>query len=202
MKTQTLVNLIQREVPSWGRTTILELINQIQGMLLQKPIAQTRIIDPDTGDDPILTTQSGVYQYDANETDITTFPTGVTAWFVDGLYTGTLGEDDEFIDIVTTMGTYNTPAVITFKEDPGVAEYKVIAYANPTQITSESVELSIPERWHLNAVYEGVIGWIQKIESGKSDRWDIFNNKTIHEFWYDMNNGNRQRKQTRYDGGY
>jgi hypothetical protein len=63
--------------------------------------------------------------------------------------------------------------------------------------------MDVRQEWHLKGIYEGVMGWIEKTENGKSDRWDNFIYKILPEFWAEENKSiitGVQRK--RYDGGY
>jgi hypothetical protein len=173
-------------------------------MMLGKPLASTKITIATTGKDPVLTTVSGTYQYSLNSTN-TTMPSGTECLFVDKVYTD---DYDEAVDVDDTPcekinGDYSNPAKVIFFDNPGADTYYVRCFKKPKDISSESIEMDVRQEWHLKGIYEGVMGWIEKTENGKSDRWDNFIYKILPEFWAEENKSiitGVQRK--RYDGGY
>lgn len=188
MQTSELVTLIKREASGWSRDLIRSLINNMQFMMMAKPLAQTRIIDPDTGLDPVLTTTAADFTYYGNTTDIPQFPAGVEAWRIVDVYTGNI-DDDTYEQIKCTKfdGTVSAAAYFTLQTDPGVSSYNIRAYKKPTAVTSESIELTIPENKCLDTLYEGVMGWIEKTDNGKSERWNNFIVNLLPLYWAEAN---------------
>lgn len=207
MQTRSIVSLIKREASSWSRELIRSLISDVHYIMMAHPMQQNRIIDTSTGKDPIFATTNGTYEYNGNTTDMANFPANTTAFLIDKVYTGSLGESSYTeIDGIPIIGTYGTPGKWRFKENPGTTTtttgYKARAYKTPTNITSEEIELEVPENWHLTGVYEGVMGWIEKTDNGKSARWNDFILKLCPKFWYECNRSVNQNIKEKYDGGY
>jgi hypothetical protein len=200
MKTASIVSLIKREASSWSRELILDVVDVVHSMLVENPVAQQRITTT-TGGDPYLITIDGTYEYEATSTNLSGTQ---NAWMVDKVYTGNLDDTFQEVPVITKYGTYSNSALIIFADNPGTTTttYKVKCFKSAQKITSENIQLGIPERFHLSHLYEGVMGWIEKTDSGKSERWDFFEKKLIPEYKWIMNRNVRQNTIPRYDGGY
>ena len=201
MQTSSLVSLIKREAPSWSRELIRSLINDVQNIMLMKvPLKSTRILSS-TGIDVKLTTISGTYEYYANSTGMPNIPTGVTAWKIAYVYGGTMGSETE-VECMKLDGNYSNPAKIVFIDNPGVQDVYVVMYKNPTEVSSESIEMTVPTSYHLTHIYEGVMGFIEKTENGRSDRWVNFIERLCPQYWYEQNDDLDTLASSKYHGGY
>lgn len=174
MLTSAIVTLAQKQFPDWSRTMILEFLNELQRIVYtQNTVLPMRMYDSTTGKDPILTTVSNTYSYDINT--INGFP--YDAWKICNVYKEDISESE---DVTLFDSTPNESAKVVFKENPS-SKYYVRCYKLPTQLTSETIQLSIPHGYHLSHVYEGLCGLIEKFRSGKSDRWDVFEKLLLPE---------------------
>jgi len=91
-------------------------------------------------------------------------------------------------DIREASGLKTSPQV-TFFEDPGTHsdKYLIELFCNPVPLTTPDIPLSLDgDRWEM-ALIDGVVGYIEDVENGKSERLDKFN--TIHKREF-MNEGN------------
>lgn len=198
-----MVSLIKREASSWSRENIRSLINDMHFMMLAKPLASTRIVVSTTGKDPVLTTVAGTYSYLLNSTTLPTIGTD-QVMFVDRVYTGEY-DDPVDVDCSKMDGDYTNPAKIVFNDDPGTTttSYSVRCYKLPKAVSSETVEMDVRQDWHLRGVYEGVMGWIEKTENGRSERWENFINVLLPLFWYECNKTiTTGIQRPNYKGGY
>jgi hypothetical protein len=78
-------------------------------------------------------------------------------------------------------GINGVPASIIFNEDPGNNKYYITCYRYPTPITSETIQLEVPEKFHISHVMLGVIGLVETFDHGKSPTYQEFINKSIPE---------------------
>lgn len=193
MLTSALITLTQKDFPDWSDTLILQFLNEIQRIVFtQKPTDQMRIIDTNTGKDPILTTTSGIFLYNVNTTS--GFP--YNAWRVCDVYANDL---DHPSDVFTYEATPETPySKIIFKEDPGTGSFYVRSYRFPITLGSSSTQLEIPASYHLSHVYEGLAGLIEKFRSGKSERYEIFKKILLPEMLKGMSEGKRRNTDSPY----
>lgn len=144
-----------------------------------------RMINSTTGKDPVLTTVAGTYSYDIT----TTNGFSDNAWRVSNVYIDDISESE---DVTLFDADSNNAAKVVFKEDPGSGTYYIRAYKFPPTIGSKSVNLSIPQAYHLTHVYEGICGFIEKFRSGKSERLDIFMGKLLPELVSKLSSNNTQ----------
>jgi hypothetical protein len=173
--------------------------------MMAHPTQQNRIVDNSTGKDPYFNTVAGTFQYHADHTDMPNIPVGTSAYKVSYVYTGNI-DDSTFkeVPVITSIGTYSDAALVTFKEDPTTTTntYKIRAFKKPKDINSETIELDVPENWHLPGLYEGVMGWIEKTDNGRSERWERFISEICQKFWYELNGSVNQQAKVSYVGGF
>jgi hypothetical protein len=88
---------------------------------------------------------------------------------------------DEQVYGYTKQGTgeNGSPSTFIFSNNPGKANYYVTCYRYPTPITSELIQLEIPEKFHISHVLLGVIGLIEVFEHGQSKTYNDFIEKSI-----------------------
>lgn len=195
MLTTSLITFIQSDFPDWSEVRILSLINEIQRIVFtQVPTDQMRMFDTLTGKDPILTTESGTLVYNINTSAPASFP--YNAWRIWEVYQTDINDPEDVFTIDATPVT--NCAQIVFKEDPGITDFYVRCYRFPTVLSSNSVQLEIPHQYHLTHVYEGVAGLIEKSRSGKSERWNMFEQKLLPELVKKLSEGRRRSTDTPY----
>lgn len=175
MLTSALITLVQKQYPDVSRVIILELMNEIQKMIYtQNAVSSMKMISSTTGIDPVLTTVAGTYSYDIATT------TGFehNAWRITDVYTSDISEPE---DVTLFDATPSEAAKVIFKENPGTGNYYIRAYKFPTDVSSESIQLTVPNAYHLSHIFEGICGFIEKLRSGKSERYDIFMKSLLPE---------------------
>jgi hypothetical protein len=189
MLTSEMITFVQESAPSWSRSKILTLINDVQNTVLCKELSQNRVIDTSTGKDYLFTTTAGTYTY--NISTANSFP--YNGWKV--------------VEVFSDYDCYNNPngivfcqksealstssvATITFQENPAGNKYYVRYYKLPTQVTAESVQLSVPLRYQLDIV-DAVVGQVEISQSrnGMSTRWDKFETRSLPKIWAELNKG-------------
>lgn len=191
MSTRSIVTLIKRQAPDWTRVEILDLVNDVVQIMLRKPTSLTRMFTTD-GTDPILTTVAGTRRYELAASS-TCFNYANGAFFVSDVYKSrnakfannvfAIPEDSYIPTTFIQNATGASAAIVTFVDDPGTSTFYVRAYAQPADITSETATMPIPVEWQMRAVVDGVIGMIERMEHGKSERWDTFISDILPEFW-------------------
>jgi hypothetical protein len=187
MQTRALITLVKKQAPEWSPENIRELVNEVQNILLMKrPVGFMRMLDTTTGKDPVLTTVAGTYEYEISEAE--GFP--ADAGFVYEVHTG--DPDTPVENVHVAQATNTDAATLTFDEDPGSTDYYVWCYKKPEQITAVTTELTVPMAYHMDTVFEGVVGLVEKMSSGVSDRWEKFEKVLCPKFWADQNRGNRR----------
>jgi hypothetical protein len=186
MLTSSLITLIKKDASDWSRDNIRELVNEVHRMCLtEKPVGHMRVYDSTTGKDPILTTIAGTYEYDLDISSI-----GFNVYTATTVY-GSPETVDSPEDVIIFDATRGVDCKVVFKNDPGTSSYYVTAYRIPPEITSESIQLAIPENYHLSHIKEGVIGLIEQADSGRSERWQNFINKLLPSLQYNLNKSNK-----------
>lgn len=194
MLTSALITLAQRDFAvDWSRSKLLTILNELQKMVFtQNATAQMRMYDSATGLDSKLTTGGVIREYNIN----TTNGFSHNAWRVYAVYSSDI--DDPVYDILTFDATPATAyAKVVFPEAVS-GDYYVRCYRFPTDITSEAVQLEIPSAYHLSHVYEGLIGFIEQVRSGKSERYQIFMQKLLPELVKKLSDGKRRDTRTTY----
>jgi len=191
MQTNSLIALIKREAPDWTRAEILDLVADVQLIMLSKPLQRNRMIDTDTGLDPVLTTTSGTYSYYINTSNGFDYD----ALFIESVYSTASPETsynyDESIeidgtDVYTFPGNRDNAAQVIFKDNPS-GDYYIRCYRKPDTVSTQYTNLMIPEWWHFKGVRVGVLGMIELVEHGTSKNWDQFEQKVLPQFHSEMN---------------
>jgi hypothetical protein len=91
-------------------------------------------------------------------------------------------------DIHDANGLHDYPRFV-FHEDPGTTtdRYFVEMFCDPIEITSANIPLTIDgDKWE-DALIDGVVGYIEDIESGKSERLEKFRKYWLKKFMSDAN---------------
>ena len=82
-------------------------------------------------------------------------------------------------------------ATIIFPEDPGTHEdkYYVEFYANPIELSSESIPMTLNTSEFFDVILDGVVGLVEQAEHGESRRWEKFMGEGCKRFWSNINKG-------------
>ena len=192
MLTRSLISFIQRNAPNWADDPVREMIDEVHYMIMAKPLSQNLVIDPATGTYPQITKEEDTELY-----ELTGFSLGLDDTENDHDYDAmhveavSIHKDFNPSDIVSvrkTEGDRETAATITFKEGEESDVY-VRYYRKPRRISSNLIQLQVPEQYHISHVAMGVLGLIEIAESGSSQKWEMFYNQKLPQLWYEMNKG-------------
>jgi hypothetical protein len=187
MKTSALITLTQRKVHGYTRIQLTEFYDEIQKMVFSKPLELMHYVDSSTGLEPLLTTTAGVFEYELTEAVIGKDIQNISNVYPKSALTGHVyyGVDptSKVVYANTKQGTgiNASKARIIFNEDPGDQEWYVSCYRYPTPLTAETIQLEVPERFHLTHMMSGVIGLIETFEHGQSKTAQTFLNDLIGE---------------------
>lgn len=199
MRTSALVGYIQRRAKDWDRQSILDMIGDVQTIIFSEPTSYMRVIDESTGVDPVLTTVSGTYSYTISGAhvieNISSSPF---------LYEQTYGIPNiaMYPKFRTVRGNESVDAKIIFSEDPGDATYYVKYYRRPNELTSESIQLEIPQEYHITHVAYAVLGMIEMAEHGTSEKYDIFYGRLLDDIRSSLNSSSQDISYHISGGGY
>jgi len=176
--TSSNITRIQYAVPKLGRTEILEILDEIQTIVYSQNTAQTKYLDPSTGLPPYLATVDGQYDYDCpsncrstvavfSDSPISSYsrtrpsPQAKRYYYHNkGYYKAAVASYD---------ATRGVLARVVFQENPGTTTTKFYHeyYMQPTELTTESVELTLPEHTHY-LLRQGVTAMLSSEEYGQT----------------------------------
>ena len=204
MNTRSLIDYVKRIAPSWTRMDIQNFIGDVQNAVFGVPVESLKYKNTVNGGDEILTTVDGTLAYELSASNF-----GADIQFIQNVYPlnstegvyGTSGYDSNIV-IETRDGIQGTKAKVIFSDNPGVSEYYVECYEYPSDITSESSVLSIPESLVIPYFYQGVIGMIEILEHGQSNAYDTFLNSGIAEIRNQLNTTGHTLIHYTDGGGY
>ena len=213
--TKQLVSWIQQSANGWTRDGvkgILPLLNEAQNLLCQNESAQTMYYDSATGNLPILVTTKDVFEYELPDTIWRCSQIVLKAdipFDYDRLYTRHYGVDfreyqpyEEIFyngvpyiryPVVRTVDrTANSPAKVRFFEDPGAHTnwYRWVGFRMPTQIDTERVNPSLPEKFHMSHLLPATLELIKAFEYGDwAAAMDRITNKYAFEIAREQDQG-------------
>lgn len=198
MLVSTLVTFLKKQYPDYSSQNLLDIINEVHRICLTtKPVGQMRLYEANSTNgtgDVSLTTVVDTYSYDIDV--VNGFSSDV--WRITDVYETSI---DTPADVICYDAQNGVPAKVVFKTNPNGATYRLRCYKIPTEITSTSIQLQIPESRVLSDFYEGVCALIQLFTNGNSDRWMIWQKNSIPKILSDMNTGSRgQQIYTEYKG--
>ena len=198
MLTSSLVNLLKKQFPDYSNQNLLDIINEVHRICLTtKPVGQMRLYEATstngTGDISLVTV-ADTYEYEIDTAN--GFSSDV--WRVTDVYDTVISEP---ADVICYDAQKNVPAKVVFKSNPSGTTYYLRCYKMPTEITSPSIQLQIPESRVFSDFYEGVCSFIQLLTNGSPDRWIMWQRVSIPKILSDMNTGSRgQQTHTTYKG--
>ena len=174
MLTRSLITFIKKQAPNWTRDNIREIVDEVHKLCFSDTCGRLRVFDSTNGADPKLTTTSGTYEYTVDTDNDYSYD----AWNITNVYESDEGNP---ADCIALPATQNSGAVIRFYSNPGTGTYYMRVYKKPTPISSESIQLEIPDGMIVTHFQEGVLALIEQSENGKSDRFQIFTNTKLKE---------------------
>jgi hypothetical protein len=208
---QYLSWLIQR-IPGnlFSRAELLDAVNQAQNEILGRDIKYMRI-NPDPFIHTIAGTYlyvsstalfSGVdnsTQYDIREVKrVYSYNVRNTANFAYGGRNRLSHRPDAFVnayssdevdlafDCTPSIAANSSDCKVAFwrENDPGTqtANIRAVAYRWPTQLTSESIQLMVPDQFQRLLLKAGVLKDLEETEYGRSDYWREIFDKEILKF--------------------
>ncbi|MBU2249223.1 MAG: hypothetical protein KKD77_20920 [Gammaproteobacteria bacterium] len=164
MYTSEFVSLAQKsQAQGFDRVSdIVPLLSQVQDILYKHECPYTRYIDPATGRPPVLNTTAGIYQYSGPSNCWRVANICLKSESIDNSdYNATTLPQQNTTERTTINGNYYYPynfghsedalegasPQVFFTRDPGTKSnyYYMICYKKPTPITSDRVQLQIPD---------------------------------------------------------
>ncbi|HUX57789.1 MAG TPA: hypothetical protein VMV77_12500 [Bacteroidales bacterium] len=170
--TASIITEIKNAVQNYSREQIREKLDELQLIVYATGAVQTEDIDTNTGMPPFLTTIQGQRHYSLGDDVRQTI-----AVFTEKSRRGYSPYHDEYtrvyrstylrVAIRSTDKLLNTNATLTFVNDPGTTSdhYYHRYVKEDTRITSENVQLVLPEHVHW-ILREGVIAMLSSENYG------------------------------------
>lgn len=214
--TQQNITWIQLQANGWNRDGargILPLYNEAQNLLMQQESEQTIQVDPTTGDLPLLTTVGApTYSYTVpltiwrvskiliatpvqNDYDLyilTNYGFDINLQYpIEYFYFA--GRKYLRFQQVRTFDKVGTNACrIVFTVDPGAASdiFRYVAHELPTQITSEAIQATIPDRLHQSYLNAATLELISAFQTGNHIKArQYIEHELKPQMWQHMNEG-------------
>ena len=176
--TQYNISMIKHAVQNYSREQIREVLDELQLIVYSENTMQTTRIDPATGMPPYIATTEGQREYDCpaecRETAAIFWESPKRQYSPSrnrALYTEYIFRNARYYKIAVTSKSalINTLATITFIDDPGttIDKYFHEYFIKPTRITSEQIQLTLPEETHYY-MRSGVIAMLSSENYGKT----------------------------------
>jgi len=190
METNALISFTQRKLADYTRDDIREFYDEIQKSVFKHSCEYMRFLDTSTGVDPVLTTVAGTHLYTLNTATI-----GQNIQVIKNVYSDTYNmiyynkEDTNYNGIRATVKQgirASSPATVLFSCDPGDSEYSIDCYRFPTSLTAETIQLEIPDHWHLSHLFYGVSGLVETFQHGDTPTWDKFQRELLPEIQHSL----------------
>ncbi len=214
MTTKQLVELVRLQA-QWDRNGsrgILPLLSEAQEILLTNESDQTTAIDETTGDLPLLATVAGLYAY--------TLPSNIwrcggicvatplvnnygLSWLSSYGYDNNLqypiqdfyfaGRKYQRVQQIRTFDkTPSSAAKVVFTVDPGTSSslFHYIGHKLPTPLLSETIQPSIPERFHMSHLLPATLKLIEGMQTGEIVACrEYIEQKLKPDFWSQQSKG-------------
>lgn len=191
MTTSALITFTQRRIPDYTRTEILEFYDELQKSVFKSPVGLMRFLDTSTGQDPVLTTVSGTYEYELNVASIGAKIQTITNVYSSqgsAVYYDMYNSSEQAVTAHVKQGISETNcAKITFNSNPGDSTYSVGCYRFPVTLSAPTVEMEIPDHFKLSHMFLGCKGLAEVIEHSKSPLYVDFNKELIPEMQHSFN---------------
>lgn len=189
--TRQLINYLKLQAEGWNRAGekgLLEILNEAQNMLMMQGNQQSIAYRTDQ-DLPYIATTDGVYEYTLNQAT-----TGLTKdiWRVDGIFVKPnfffdydysnfpnyryptklyLFNGIEYLkwyEIASVDALDNDVPRLRFRVNPKTTtqSFYILAYYKPTQLTSETIPLTLPSYLHMSCLLPTALKLIEGIQNG------------------------------------
>jgi hypothetical protein len=126
-----------------------------------------QLIDETTGTSPVVSIVPGTRKYTVDG-----------AWFIGDVTT----ENGDILTCRIYPSTETADAYFIVSSDV-TGDVHVECYKKPQQVTSVSIELTVPPEYHLNTVKEGVLAYLEQAEYGTSNRMEKFERILLPRFF-------------------
>lgn len=200
--TRVLVTRSMNVARGWNRDGakgILPILDEINRYMMSKDAGVNVIINSSTGLPPYLATTSGTRQYtmvDSCRKVASVYQLRAEEGYSDtgyddaGLFPyATWGGKEYFeIPVTTRPKTRNSNALVIFRENPGTTttRYFLKYYNEVREISSESVDIDVPEKFH-DLVLDGVLARIRQVDYGELGQWQTWRDRVAMEYWDEAN---------------
>lgn len=199
MTTREIVVYLQKKASQLAPAELLVMLDQVQKVIMSKVTAQREVIDEATGMPPFLATTLNLYTYTCPSNCLRTI-----AVFAEDVKAYSKVMYDSSIPSYTYRGStyYKLPvkstdaqsgvlAKLTFVGfNPGTTTqkyYHQYAFKAP-DISSQAVNLSIPEHLHLSVI-DGVLARIRSERFGDNSEWQFWMKRTMTDIVSELNQG-------------
>lgn len=209
MQTSALISELRRDHPDWSRMALLTLVNDIQDLIFAVPTEFMLFKDTVSGGNYPLETTTGALEYTL---DAVSDPYGggetsfarimhigsvSTSKTDDGVYNNASVTESPVYQIF--QGSSYAGAKIVFEDDPGdgsldqdnndsgSVQYFLEAYKAPTELTTESVSLTLPDNYHIDLM-DAVSARIYKRTHGNMQSWRDFVENVLPKIRDGLNN--------------
>lgn len=161
MKTTAFLSMIMDEAPDWGEPQILSYMNEAQRMILNHNLPDMFYLDETTGKPPVVTAVASQLKYYVG------IDTGFTydAWKIYGIVSAGSDETGVITPSVQFFQDTGDGASVQFSEEQ-VADFAVLAYRQPKEITSVRINLEVPAKYHLPLLKRIVMMLLEEAENG------------------------------------
>jgi len=196
--TSAIVTRVQELCHGWNRTGsrgVLPILDEIHRYMVGHDSESNVVMNSANGLYPFLVTTDGTYQYDAPDDCrkvamvlVTSSGRGYDEW---KSYEKTTYQGKEYwrVPVTSRPKTRNASAQVIFRTNPGdtTETYYLKYYKDPTEISSASINLDIPEEYH-DLVVDGVVARIRQMEYGDSQVYLIWRGERVPmEYWQETN---------------
>lgn len=165
MQAKELVTILEENNPDYSRQALLDEINFVQRIIFGSANMLTLVTDDTTGDDPKITPASAEHVIS-------------DAMRIDRVY-------KKYYNI--PMDVRIQGDTIYFDETHVGQEYYVRYYKKLTELTSEQMELMVPDE-HVDVLEQGVELRIASKEHGSYDDWDFWKSRKMPKLKRKLNN--------------
>ena len=219
MSTRSLVAEIQLKAPNWtaeGTPSILQLLQRAQDYLFSQASRFSLYRDPLTGDFPYLATTANQREYTMSNINMTieSQVRSLRIYDVSEVFADFQTVSDYSLNTINGVGaiagqivSYNfipypaleaTACRIVLTDDPGTTstKYQLKMMIEPLRLTSLSIPLMVSRNYE-SVLMEGVLGYIENTDYGRSDRQKRFEEVLAPQFWSDGATRNMPRRVSR-----
>ena len=171
MLAKELITILEENNSDYSRQTLLQEIEYVQRIIFRAANMVSLVVDPLTGLDPKITPVDLVHVID-------------DAQKIDRVY-------KSCYDIPFNLTIEGN--TIYFQENMVGKEYFVRYYKKPPKLTSESMELMVPDQY-IDVLEDGVELRLESKEHGSKDNWRYWKKNDLPRLQRNLNNNYRWGK--------